>query len=187
MPRPIAQLQVVLAVPALLLVATTAMAQGGPDFSGRWTAVPDSSPAAGGRGGSGAAPVVGTMGSGWGDALTIDQNASALVVERAQFSQYDMQPPMRLTYALDGSESRNTVNMGRGPQELVSKAVWQHTSLVITTSFRFSNPRSGAAETSDLKQVLSLDASGSLVITTTLGVALGGPASTTSTTYKKGS
>ncbi len=98
-----------------------------------------------------------------------------------------MQPPMRLTYALDGSESRNTINMGRGPQELVSKAAWEETSLAITTSFRFSNPRGGAVETSDLKQVLSLDPSGSLVITTTLGGALGGPASTTSTTYKKGS
>ena len=136
---------------------------------------------------SGTAALAGTMGSGWGATLTIEQRASALVVERAQFSQYDMQPPMRLTYALDGSESRNTINMGRGPQELVSKAAWEETSLAITTSFRFSNPRSGAVETSDLKQVLSLDPSGSLVVTTTLGGALGGPASTTSTTYKKGS
>jgi hypothetical protein len=164
-----------------------AVAQGGPDFSGRWTAVPEPLPAAGSGGGSGTAALAGTMGSGWGATLTIEQRASALVVERAQFSQYDMQPPMRLTYALDGSESRNTINMGRGPQELVSKAAWEQTSLAITTSFRFSNPRSGAVETSDLKQVLSLDPSGSLVVTTTLGGALGGPASTTSTTYKKGS
>ncbi len=186
MPGLIARLEM-LTVPALLLVAATAMAQGGPDFSGRWTAVPEPPPAAGGRGGTGAAAVAGTLGSGWGATLTIEQHASALVVERAQFSQYDMQPPMRLTYALDGSESRNTINLGRGPQELVSRAAWEDTSLAITTSFRFRNPRSGTVETSDLKQVLSLDASGSLVITTTLGVALGGPASTTSTTYQKGS
>jgi hypothetical protein len=175
----------VLAGPALLLAAGLAMAQGRPDFSGRWTAVPPSSPAAGDRGASGAA-AAGTMGSGWGATLTIEQNASTLVVERAQFSQYDMQPPLRLTYTLDGAESRNTINMGRGPQALVSKAAWQGSSLVITTSFRFSNPRTGTAEASDLTQVLSLDTSGSLVVTTTLGAALGGEASTTSTVYKKG-
>ena len=95
-----------------------------------------------------------------------------------------MQPPTRLTYALDGSESRNTINMGRGPQALVSRAAWQDSSLVITTIFRFSDPRSGRAETSDLKQLLLLDSSGSLVISATVGGALGGPPSTAATTYK---
>ncbi len=57
MPRLIARLEIVLAVPVLLLAAAAgrlepykemaAMAQGGPDFSGRWTAVPEPAPAAG--------------------------------------------------------------------------------------------------------------------------------------------
>jgi len=137
MVRLIARLEIVLTVSALLLAATTAAAQSVSDFSGRWAAVPETPATAAGRGGSNASSataLASTMGSGWGTSLTIEQNASALVVERSQFSQYDMQPPMRLTYALDGSESRNTINMGRGPQELASKAAWQDRSLVITTS-----------------------------------------------------
>ncbi len=185
MPRLIARLRIVLAVQGLLLLATTATAQGRQDFSGRWVAVPESSPIPDGRGQPDPASVARTMGSGWGDRLTIDQNASALVVERAQFSVYDMQAPMRFLYALDGSESRNTINMGRGSQELVSRAGWQDSSLVITTTFRFSDPRSGRAETSDLKQLLSLDPSGSLVISATVGGALGGTPFTAATTYKK--
>ena len=96
-----------------------------------------------------------------------------------------MQPPMRFTYKLDGSESRNTINIGRGPQELASKAARQDASLVITTTFRFSHPESGRAETIEVSQVLSLDPSGSLVITTTRSGFAGGPPSTSTTTYKK--
>ena len=125
------------------------------------------------------------MGSGWGDEITIAQDGSRLTVERAQFSQYDMQPPMRLTYALDGSESRNTINMGRGPQEILSKAVRQDGTLVITSSYRFDAPEGTRTETIEVKQVFSLDASGSLVITTTRSGPGGAPPSTSATTYKK--
>jgi hypothetical protein len=92
---------------------------------------------------------------------------------------------MRFTYALDGTESRNVVNMGRGPQEYVSKAAWQDTSLVIITTYRFSNSQSDKSETSEVRQGILLDPSGSLVVTTTRSGALGGPLSSSSTTYKK--
>ena len=105
-----ARLEKMFGLSTLMLLTTMAAAQAPPDFSGRWTAVPEP-PAASGRG-TAAAPV--TMGSGWGGEITITQDASTLIVERAQFSQYDMQPPMRFTYRLDGSENRNTINMGRG-------------------------------------------------------------------------
>jgi hypothetical protein len=176
-----AQLEKMFGVWGLVLLATTAAAQTRPDFSGRWTA-PEPSTASGVRGVS---IEPGSLGSGWGAEMTIDHRASRLTVERAQFSQYDMQPPLRLTYALDGSESRNIVNMGRGPQELVSKATWQGASLVLTTSYRFSNPQTGRTETSDVQQMLAFDASGSLVVTTTHAGVLGGPLSTSTTTYRK--
>jgi hypothetical protein len=181
MARLMAQLEKVFGVSILVLLATAAAAQTQPDFSGRWTA-PEPAAASGVRGVS---IEPGTMGSGLGAEMTIEHRASRLTVERAQFSQYDMQPPLRFTYALDGSESRNIVNMGRGPQELVSKAAWQGASLVITTSHRFSNPQTGKTETGDVRQMLSLDASGSLVVTTTHGGVLGGPSSTSATTYRK--
>ena len=163
------------------VLSAAAAAQTPPDFSGRWTAAPPAT-ASGVRGVSIA---TGTMGSGWGDEITIARDGSRLTVERAQFSQYDMQPPMRLTYALDGSESRNTINMGRGPQEILSKAVRQDGTLVITSRYRVDAPERARTEAIEVRQVLSLDASGSLVVTTTLGGLGGGPPSTSTTTYKK--
>ena len=165
----------------LVLVASTAAAQARPDFSGRWTA-PAPATASGVRGVSIA---TGTIGSGWTDDITIAQDASRLIVERAQFSTYDIQPPMRLTYELDGSESRNTINMGRGPQEIRSRAVYQDGALVITSSYQFPAPDRTRTETIELKQELSLDPSGSLVITTTLGALAGGSPSTAITIYRK--
>ncbi len=96
-----------------------------------------------------------------------------------------MQPPMRLTYALDGSESRNTINLGRGPQEILAKAVHQDGTIVITSSYRFDAPQGARTETIEVKQVLSLDPSGSLVVTTTRGGLEGAPPSISTTTYKK--
>lgn len=157
-----------------------AAAQAPPDLSGRWTAVA-AAPAAGGRGATSAA----TIGSGWGADFTITQSAAALVVDRAQFSQYDMQPPMRFRYALDGSETRHTINMGRGPQELVSKAAWRGATLVITTTFRFTDPQTGKPATSDVTHALALDSSGALVIATTRSGAAGAAPTTSSTTYHK--
>jgi hypothetical protein len=182
MSRLMAPLEKVFGVWALVLLAATATAQTRPDFSGRWTVPPEPSAAGASSGGS---QVSSTMGSGWGGEITITQTAASLTVERAQFSQYDMQPPLRFTYALDGSESRNTINMGRGPQELASKAAWREPSLVISTTYPFSNPRTGKAETIDVRQELSLDASGSLVVTTTRVDPPDGPPSTATTKYVK--
>jgi hypothetical protein len=165
----------------LSLAAATAAAQTRPDFSGRWTTPPPAT-ASGVRGVSIA---TGTIGSGWTDDITITQDASRLIVERAQFSAYDIQPPMRLTYALDGSESRNTINMGRGPQEILSRAVDQDGALMITSGYRFPAPDGSGTETVELRQVLSLDASGSLIITTTLGALGDGSPSTAITTYNR--
>ena len=165
----------------LAFVAATVAAQTRPDFSGRWT-TPAPATASGVRGVSIA---TGTIGSGWTDDITITQDGSRLTVERAQFSAYDIQPPIRLTYALDGSESRNTINMGRGPQEIRSRAVYQDGVLVITSRYQFPAPEGTRTETIDLKQELSLDEAGSLVVTTTLGALAGGSPSTAVTIYKK--
>jgi len=183
MARLMARVEKVVCVSALALLVAAASAQTRPDFSGRWTVVPETLAAGGGRGGPGAAV---TIGSGWGAEITINQDAATLAVERAQFSQYDMQPPMRFVYALDGSQSRNVINMGRGPQEMISTAAWQDAALVITTMHRFENPQNGQAMTSEVRQVLSLEAPGSLVVVTTRSAVLGGPSSTTKQTYKKG-
>jgi hypothetical protein len=161
-----------------LLLTVSAAAQPLLDFSGRWIAVPE--PAA-----VGVNVAAGALGSGWGNEVTLTQNATTLTVERAQFSAYDMQPPMRFSYALDGSENRITLNVGRGAQEMVVRTSRQDDSLVITTSYHVSLPDDGRPATVEMKQVLSLDGPGTLVVMTTLTGLKGGTSSTSTTRYKK--
>jgi hypothetical protein len=75
--------------------------------------------------------------AGWGPDITVTQDAKTLTIQVAQFSRSDMQPPMKFVYRLDGSERRNTINMGRGPQEQVSRATWEGTR-------RSSSPRTAS-------------------------------------------
>ena len=94
-----------LVVAVVAWVGQGAVAQSRPDFSGRWTTDPDSTvttPTATGRGGS----TRGDMGRGWGPAITIAQDSTWLTVESALFTRYDLQPPLKFVYSLDGSETR---------------------------------------------------------------------------------
>ena len=171
---------------AAVLVACDLAAQAPADFSGTWAMAP--SGLAAGRAAGSAPPALsaqGDMSSGWGAEIRVTQDGSTLTVVYSYFHPREMQPPVTLKYALDGAASTNTINMGRGPQEQVSKASWQGASLVITTTHRFVNPQNGEAMTSETRQVLSLESPTSLVIETTRPGVLGGRASTTRTVYKK--
>jgi hypothetical protein len=180
---------------AIVFAAGTA-----PDFSGRWTTDPAPSadtPAQtgaargaagqrgggqrGGRRGGGR----GDMGGGWGSTITITQDAARLTVEYAFFTRGDMQPPLKFAYALDGSETRNTVMMGRGMQTQVSKTGWNGETLVITTAHTFADPATGKPMTTEVKQALTLESPTSLVLETTRAGVMGGPATTTRTVYRK--
>jgi len=169
-----------LAAFALPLLSEDAGAQNRPDFSGAWTAV-----------GQPTGSATGSLGSGWGASFTIMQGPNMLTVERVFFSRTDLQPPMRFQYSLDGSESRNTVLVGRGEQVQISTAIWDGDSVVITTAFTVPGTIDGQTITSETTQTLSLlpPTGGrlawppSLVIETVRGGALGGPPSTTRTVY----
>jgi hypothetical protein len=164
------------------LLAAGATAQTRPDFSGRWTSEP--SPAVDGqRGASGER--IGDMGSGWGASVTITQTAERMTVEYMFFARGDMQPPLRFVFALDGSETKNSVMMGRGIQAQTSKTAWESEKLVITTTHSFGSPETGQPVTSEVKQTLTLESPTSLIIETTRSGVLGGPSSTTRTVYKK--
>ncbi len=171
---------------AALLIGHSIAAQAPPDFAGRWTLAP-SGRAAGAATGS-TPPTLsapGDMGSGWGSDLTIVQDASVLTVTYTYFHPREVQPPFTFKYSLGGEATTNTVNMGRGPQPQVSKAAWQGTSLVITTTHRFVNPQNGESVTSETRQVLSLESPTTLAIETTRSGVLGGRSSTTRTLYQK--
>ncbi len=157
----------------VVLVAALAFnANVAPDFSGQWAAAPP------------AAKAAGDMGSGWGSPITITQDGQQLVVEQPLFSRYDLQPPVRTVYALDGSESRNTVMTGHASQTRVSRAKWDGEALVITTSYPAVDPGTNKAFTTDVSQRLSLDASG-LAIEVTRSGALGGKPTVTKTHYRR--
>lgn len=127
------------------------------------------------------------MGSGWGSSIAVTQDARQLTVAYAFFSRGDLQPPIRFIYTLDGSPTRNTVTMGRGIQDLVSTAAWRGATLVITTTTTFAHPATGERIESTETRVLSLDASGALVVEVTRAGVLGGESSTTRTTFRRAS
>jgi hypothetical protein len=128
----------------------------------------------------------GDMGSGWGSPLTITQDARQLVVEPAVFSRYDANPQPRLTYALDGSESRNDVMIGHATQVRTSRAAWDGPSLRITTTYPGIDPASGKAFTTEVSHRLTLESPSALVVEVTRSGAMGGQALTTRTVYRKG-
>jgi hypothetical protein len=139
-------------------------AQTPPNFAGKWTLVPDANGAGGGRG----------MG-GIGQSATIVQDANTLTLTRTtQMGEFTT------TYKLDGSESRNTLNMGGNSVDQLSTAKWDGGKLTINTKMDFQGT---PVET---RLVLSLDPSGNLVVESTRPDFQGGGAPiTTKMTYKK--
>jgi hypothetical protein len=162
------------AAAVILSVAAGTHAQGKADFSGKWVmdpasapAPPAGAPAGGGRGGRGG-------GAGFGQEFTAAQNAKTLTITRTQGDQ-----TVTATYNLDGSESKNTVQGRGGPQEQVSKAMWDGSKLAITTAVNFGGTPA------EQKRVLSLEG-GNLVIEQTNPGRGGGAPTTVKLVYKKG-
>ncbi|MCC6929342.1 MAG: hypothetical protein IT359_10160 [Gemmatimonadaceae bacterium] len=149
----------------ICICAVTAGAQSPPSFAGEWVRV-DSAPARPTVAATGdAAFRTGDMGSGWGAPITIRQTHDSLVVEYVQFSTYDLQPRQRLAFALDGSETRNRVIVGHAESLQRARATWRGSELVITTLH--PAPADVSSTPTQVQQVLSLDASGHLVVETT--------------------
>ena len=156
------------------------------DFSGRWTLEPPAvalTPAVPGT--PAAASTPGDMGSGWGSPMAITQDGARLSVEYAVFSRYDLQPPLKFTYTLDGSEARNTVMMGRGEQVESSRAHWDAQVLTIITSLQVADRTAGPPFTAELTRRIWLESPTTLAVEVSRAGVLGGPASTTRSTYRK--
>ena len=160
-------------------------AQERPDFSGVWTSSPGT--AATDQGARSTGPV----GSGWGWTFTITQDAAGLTVVQPFYTRGDLQPPLTFRYLLDGSESVNTVLMGRGVQVQRSTTTWDGEKLVITTVSEFDSPEDGRIMTSEVKHTLWLVPAPlpawppSLVVAVIRSGALGGNSSTTRTVYTR--
>ena len=169
----------------VLSAVGASLAQAPVDFSGRWTIPAPAPGAAPALGAAAVATSSGDMGSGWGSPLTITQDASRLSVEYTVFSRYDLQPPFVFVYALDGSESRNAVSMGRGTQSESSRASWNGTTLTITSTFAVADPGIPRGTTITVTRKLSLESPTTLVVESTRSGILGGPATSARTVYQK--
>jgi hypothetical protein len=179
----------VLLVFSVALLSTGAGGQERPDFSGVWT----STVQGGGGFAAGGTRGAGSLGSGWGSSFTIEQGADMLTVTRVFFSRGDLQPPLKFRFALNGSETRNVVLMGRGMQEQLSTTAWDGDNLVITTLYDVPKGQGSELILAEVTQTLSLrpPSAGraawppSLVLETVRGGVLGGPPSTTRTVYNR--
>ena len=168
---------------SLMLLVSVALfgiasAQAKPDFTGSWAradAKEQPSIAA-----TGDAPFVsGDMGSGWGSPLTIEQDSHSLAIEYAHFSTYDLQPPLRFIYALDGADSVNSIMIGHTQSTQHSRAVWREQTLLISTQVAVP----GSSMRVEVQQALTLEAPQTLVIETTRSGTPGTAAPVTRTRY----
>jgi hypothetical protein len=154
---------------AMLLVATSAFAQGKTDFSGKWTidaektAAANPAPAGGGGAGGGG----GRGGGGAAGPMTIKQDATTLTIERA-----GQDGAVNSTvYKIDGTE----FTVMQGQNEAKGKASWDGAKLKleITTA-------NGVRTT-----VYAIEG-GDLVVANTNPGRNGGEPTTRKTIYKKG-
>jgi len=149
---------------AAALMAAAPLAAQRPDFSGTWVRV-DSAPSGRSVAATGdAAFRTGDMGSGWGSPLTMTQTADRLTVVFDFFIAYDLQPKVRYAYALDGVASKNVVPVGPMETPTRSTANWDGAVLVITTTFPAPPGVNAPPGSTELRQLLSLDANGRLII-----------------------
>jgi hypothetical protein len=148
----------ILSAAAVVLLSAGLFAQAKPSFAGEWKIAAD--PADGGDGRSG----------GPGVDLIVTQDAAAMTVE------YAKPLPVKLTYKLDGSVSKNVLP-GRGgaaPTEQVSRAMWAGNNIVVTTTI-------GAGEE---KRTFSRDGS-DLVVETSAPAHDGSASKISRVTYQK--
>jgi hypothetical protein len=101
---------------AIVAVATGLTAQAPPNLSGTWVTE----------------FVRTTSGSGLGLELMITQDAKTLTLEYVTAG--EKLTRQKLTYKLDGTESKNVITIGGKSTEQASKAAWSGNMLVVTTA-----------------------------------------------------
>ncbi|HKW02918.1 MAG TPA: hypothetical protein VJN96_24045 [Vicinamibacterales bacterium] len=145
----------------LFLVVATAgvLAQGPPDFSGKWALdQADSGSTGGGRGArtGGGAGQGGGLGLGpSAENLTMTQTATSLSIEE----HWSSGGSAKRVYPLDGRQVNNTLGAGRGAAAM-SSSTWVNRKLVTTLSVTSNG------STRELQETRYLDEKGRLVVET---------------------
>lgn len=133
-----------------------------------------------------------TLGSGWGDKISIRHQSDVLEIEQAIYKPRELQGLVRYHYALNGSETENLMYTGLTDKAPVSSCAWEENRLVITTFFPYQEPKSDQWLKYKMVQTLWLSAATDppwepvLVVETYRDAAPGGMPSTTRTTYTRG-
>jgi hypothetical protein len=161
----------------LPLAATVVTAQH-PDLSGEWVRVDSVARSVAATGD--ASFRRGDMGSGWGATLGIAQRPDSIVIAYDYFVAYDLQPRVRLAYAADGGASRISVMIGHTESVQSARLSWEGSAMVIRTTHPAPLHTAGRIPETVVRQTLTLDADGSLVVETTRGQT-----SATRTVYRK--
>ncbi|MGL6269824.1 MAG: sulfatase-like hydrolase/transferase [Chitinophagaceae bacterium] len=160
-----------------------------PNFSGSWSTTELSSVNVINRDEK---PKMATLGSGWGDKISILQGSDYLEIERVVFVPREVQPLVTYRYALDGSTTENYINMGRSSRPAISSTISKENRLVITTVHPYQDPVKKDWHESKMIQTLWLEAATGMpwepkliVETQRVGVH-GGLTSTNRTVYSRG-
>jgi hypothetical protein len=134
---------------------------------------------------------VGDMGTGWGSPLTITQRPDSLILEYVFFSTYDLQPPVRLAFAMDGTPTPIRVMIGHATSERMGMVRWgeDFTTLRLVEIFETA-PGVGAipgqaTRTLTVIHALTLTSPTTLEISTTRSATAGVAPSTITTTYSR--
>ncbi len=160
-----------------------------PDFSGSWSTAELQTVSVINRSDK---PKVASLGSGWGEKISILQRSDYLDIERVVFNPRELQETVQYRYAMNGTATKNSINTGRSQKPSVSTAKWQENRLVITTTLPYQNPKNGLWKEHKTIQTLWLeDATNApwepkLVVETFREGVLGGLSSTNRTVYSKG-
>lgn len=160
-----------------------------PDFEGTWSTTELNTVSVINRSDK---PKVASLGSGWGEKISITHRSGMLNIERVVFTPRELQPLISHQYALDGSITENSINMGRGTKPTTSSTKWIENRLVITSSIAYQNPKNGMWQKCQMTQTLWLEAptnapwEPTLVVETTREGVMGGTTTTNRTIYTKG-
>lgn len=133
-----------------------------------------------------------SLGSGWGEKISILHHDNNLEIERIIFTPRELQPTISYRYTLDGSPNENNINLGRSQKPIISSTEWKENKLMITSQFPVQDPKSGAWHNCKMIQTLCLEAATNapweptLIVETKRESILGGLASTNRTVYSRG-
>jgi arylsulfatase len=170
-------------------LGSRSVALANPDFSGSWSTSELSSINIINRDEK---PKIASLGSGWGDKISILQRSDNVEIERVVFVPREVQPLVTYHYSLDGSNTENSINIGRTSRPAVSSTKWEENRFVITTLYTYQDPVKKDWHESKMIQTLWLEAATGMpweprliVETCRVGVQ-GGLTSTNRTVYTKG-